>query len=43
MRPGTAQLVHIRRHQTVGDKTRHPGQNLMIGGLRKKRLQRSRF
>ena len=38
MRPGTAQLVHIQRHQTVGNKTQHLGQNLMIGGLRNKRL-----
>ena len=43
MHPGTAQLIHIQCHQPVGNKTQHLGQNLMIGGLGKKRLQRGGF
>jgi hypothetical protein len=33
MRSSTALLIHIQRHQAVGDKPKHLGQYLMIRGV----------
>jgi hypothetical protein len=39
MRAGTAELIDIQRHETVGDEPEHLGQHVGVGRFRQKRAQ----